>query len=222
MANSRITTTGDGSTIQFAINFTLGYLAQEHVTCQVGGEVDGFGDPSYRTLTWITSSLVEVGGTTPADGEEIIFERTVPKDELWHNYSDGVAIEDTHLDESNTQLMHCVHEIIDGRLATLSEDLDMGGFKLTNVAQGVADTDGVNVIQVANMIAAAAGLGGSFPASGITYSNTTSGLTATNIQAAIDELDSTLDTTNTAVALNTAKITDNRTATRVALFKTLI
>ena len=150
MANSRIVTTGDGSTTQFAINFTLGFLDRDHVTCQVNNEVDGSGDPVYRTLTWINDGLVQVGGAVPGNGESVVFERTVPKNELWHDYSDGVPVDDEHLDESNKHTIMMVHEIIDGRINEFIADLNMSGFKITNMADGVLNTDAATVGQIGN------------------------------------------------------------------------
>ena len=54
MANSVVTATGDGVTVQYTLNFTLGILRRDYVTCRVGSEVDGAGDPVYRTLEWVS------------------------------------------------------------------------------------------------------------------------------------------------------------------------
>lgn len=148
MANSRIVTSGDGIKKQFAVNFTLGLLDREHVTVRVGDEVDGSNEPVYRSITWINDGLIEVGGDTPANGESVVIERTVPKTALWHNYSKGVSIDDEHLDESNLQLMMAIHELLDGRLAALTTELDMGGFKIINLAEGEDDTDAATMSQL--------------------------------------------------------------------------
>ena len=157
MANSIIEYTGDGSTTQYAINFTLGNLKREYVQCRVNNEVDGLGDPAYRTLTWITDGLVEIQGTTPGSGVPIVFTRTMPKDALIHDYSDGAAIEEENLDESNLQNLMSIHEFLDGRLTSpINNDLDLGGNKIINLADGTADTDGATVKQLNDTIAAVA------------------------------------------------------------------
>jgi len=156
MAHSIITYTGDGVLVQFAIDFTLGILSRDHVTCQVNNEVDGNNDPVFRTLTFITDGLVDIGGTVPADGDEIEFLRTVPKTILQHRYMDGVAINDEHLDDSNLQLIMISHELLDGRSTFLTNvDIDMNGFKITNLADGVLDTDAATVGQIGNSGASA-------------------------------------------------------------------
>lgn len=152
MANSIITATGDGSTTQYPLNFTLGILNRDYVTCRVGSEVDGLGDPVYRTLEWITDGLVNVQGTVPGNGVPIVFKRTVPKDQLIHDYSDGVPIIESNLDESNLQTMMAIHEFLDGRLESgFVQDLNMNGFKITNLGDGTALTDAVNRGQLEDM-----------------------------------------------------------------------
>jgi hypothetical protein len=149
MANSIITYTGNGVTTQFALNFTLGILDREHVKCRVGSEVDGLGDPVYRTLEWITDGLVNVQGTVPANGVAVVFTRTVPKDELVHDYENGAAIEESNLDDSNKQSLMAIHEFLDGRLeGGFAQDLTMNGFKITDLGDGVADTDAANMRQL--------------------------------------------------------------------------
>lgn len=153
MAFSVITYTGDGATTQYALNFELGILSRDHVQCRVGDEVDGLGDPLYRTLTWITDGLVEIQGDVPALDEPIRFTRTVPKDALIHDYSDGAAIQEENLDESNLQSLMAIHEFLDGRITSFSDNLDLGGFKIVNVGAGSADTDVATMQQLNATIA---------------------------------------------------------------------
>lgn len=93
MANSIITVLGNGSTTQYPLNFTLGILSRDYVTCRVGSEVDGLGAPVYRTLEWVTDGLVNIQGAVPGNNVPIVFKRTVPKDELQHDYSDGFQLQ---------------------------------------------------------------------------------------------------------------------------------
>lgn len=147
MAHSIITYEGDGVTTQYALNFTLGFLSREDVQCRVNDEVDGLGDPAYRTLTWITDGLVEIQGDVPEDGDSIVFTRTVDKTALVHDYENGDPIEESNLDESNKQTMMAVHEFLDGRIESFSDDLDMTGFKITNMAPGTESGDAVEYDQ---------------------------------------------------------------------------
>ena len=132
---------GDGSTTQYAINFTLDYLAEEHVICEVEGEVDGGGNPIPRTLSFITTNLVDVGDA-PANGLEIIIRRETPKTALWHDYQDGAGIIELNLDESNLQNLMIAHEVLDGYSTTRAIDLDMNEFNITGMADPVNAQDG--------------------------------------------------------------------------------
>lgn len=158
MAYSYLTYPGDGSTVTFAINFTLGYLSREYVKCRVGDEVDGLGDPAYRTITWINDGLVSISGAPPEPGQTVVFTRTVPKDSLIHDYSNGADIEESNLDDSNKQLLMALQEFIDGRTGTITGGLDMGGNKITNLLAGSSPSDAVTYQQVSDMIAGGIGL----------------------------------------------------------------
>lgn len=156
MANSIITVLGDGVTTQYPLNFTLGILKREYVTCRVGDEVDGLGDPAYRTLEWVTDGLVNIQGAVPGDDVPIVFKRTIPKTVLLHNYSDGVPIVESNLDESNLQHIMSIHEFLDGRLeGGFVQELNMNNFKIINVAPGVDDADAANMSQINELIPAA-------------------------------------------------------------------
>jgi microcystin-dependent protein len=154
MANSIITELGDGVTTQYALNFTLGVLKREYVTCRVGDEVDGFDQPIYRTLEWITDGLVNIQGDVPGNNVPIVFKRTMPKDMLIHDYSDGVPIIEANLDESNLQNLMAIHEFLDGRLdGGFVQDVNMNGYKITNLGDGEDDEDAANMRQLNETVA---------------------------------------------------------------------
>lgn len=141
MALSQYTTTGNGSSNTFSINFTLGIYNRESVTCWVEGEVDGLGDPIYRTLTWINDGMVTVDGAIIGSGVPVRFIRTMNKSELANDYANGDPIIEENLDKSNKQLMMAVHEVIDGRIGPIEQNIDMGGYKLTNAGEPTDDGD---------------------------------------------------------------------------------
>lgn len=152
MAYSIYTAYGDGVTNQFTISFGLGYIDKADVKCRVNKEVDGLGQPSYRPLTWITDSLIQVGGTVPANGNLVEFIRTVSKTSLVHDYSDGVEIQEKNLDDSNKQILMAVQEVLDGRFESgLATDLDFANHKAINVATGINPNDAVNLTQLEDM-----------------------------------------------------------------------
>lgn len=111
--NSIIEYTGDGSTIQYAINFTGGYTSEDHVYCQVNNEVDGSGDPVYRTLTFISEGLVDIGGTVPGLGEPIEFKRITPVDTPVVDFEDGVVFTEADIDAGFQQVLFGVQEAQD-------------------------------------------------------------------------------------------------------------
>jgi hypothetical protein len=75
-----------------------------------------------------------------------------------------------------------------GEANQMLNDLDMNSNDILNASSVNADVIVLNGTQITPTGTT------SLPASGLTYDNSTSGLTATNVQDAIDEVDSTLDT----------------------------
>lgn len=145
MPLSRVIAIGDGSTTQFAISYTLGYLSEADITCRVGEEVDGGGDPVYRDLTFINPGLVEVQGAVPGDGVRVVFDRTMDETALLVDFADGDVLNDENLTLANKQIMYLVHQLLDGRFNTFSSDLDMGGFQLRNLGEPTEDGDAVTL-----------------------------------------------------------------------------
>lgn len=150
MANSIITTDGSNGFGPYTLNFTLGIIAREHVKCRVNSEVDGGGDPVYRDIEWITDGMVNIDSGVEPDGDDTVsFIRTVPDDELIHDYSDGATIIEQNLDESNLQSIMLIHQFLDGRLTSpFQNDLDMGGFRIVNMSPGIDDDDAATAEQI--------------------------------------------------------------------------
>lgn len=166
MAYSIIQYTATGLTNTYAINFALGFNNRNEVTCQVNNEVDGLGAPVYRSLTWINDGLVTVDGVLLTAGWPVVFKRTVTKTTLIHDYSNGEAIEESNLDESNKQNLMAIHEVLDGRLTSaLQQDLDMGTHKITNLVDGINPQDAVTFSQL-NGVTGGAGNGAYLDVSG--------------------------------------------------------
>lgn len=145
MPLSRVIAIGDGVTTQFAISYTLGYLSEDDITCRVGEEVDGGGDPVYRDLTFINPGLVEVLGAVPGDGVRVVFDRTMDETALLVDFADGDVLNDENLTLANKQIMYLVHQLLDGRFNAFSSDLDMGGFQLKNLGEPTDDGDAVTL-----------------------------------------------------------------------------
>jgi len=114
MAYSTIVVPGDGVTTQIPVNFALGFInAATDITCRVGTEVDGSGNPAYRTLGWLSSTLVQVGGAPAAIGQNYVFTRTVTKTALIVDWEDGEGITGPNLNTAQEQAIMIGHEALD-------------------------------------------------------------------------------------------------------------
>lgn len=143
MAYSRVIIVGDGHTTQFSVNFALDYLLEADVTCRVGAEADGAGAPIYRTLTFLSTNLVEVQGAAPGNGVDIVFERTVPKDTLRVDFSNGDQLDEDNLTIAQKQVIMAVQEALDGRTVQ-AVDLDANAHRIINLATPIDATDAAN------------------------------------------------------------------------------
>jgi hypothetical protein len=88
----------------------------------------------------------------------------------------------------------------------MENDLDMNSNDILN-----ADTINSDIIILNGTQITPSGTT-TLPATALTYDNTTSGLTATDVQAAIDEVDADLDTAEATIVTNTADIATNTAA----------
>jgi hypothetical protein len=145
MSLSRIVAIGNGLVNQFAVNFALGYIKIADVTCQVNNELDGFGDPVYRTITVITPGLLQISGAIPGVGVDVVFTRTVSADTLLVDWEDSAVMNDDNLNLAQKQLIMLVHQVIDGRFEAFTTNLDMGGFQIKNLADPTLPQDAVTI-----------------------------------------------------------------------------
>lgn len=137
----------DGATNTFSVNFSLGFLSRSNVQVFVDGEVDGQGTPVPRDFTWLSDSLITVSGATiPADTRVDIV-RTVSKTALFNNFEDGDPLIEKNIDGSLTQLIHLVHEVLDGRFGTFVQDIafEGSGHRIRNMLDPLEGGDGVNL-----------------------------------------------------------------------------
>ncbi len=118
MANSVINYTGDGVTTQWAFSFTDGYTSEDDITVRVNNEVDGSGDPVYRTRTFINAGLLEIGGAVPGVGEAIEIRRTTDVSSPVNDFENGTILSESALDAGFRQAMYGIQEALDNSLAT--------------------------------------------------------------------------------------------------------
>lgn len=142
MGYSRIRFPGDGVTDTFNVVFTLGQISEEDVTAYVEGEVDGSGNPVPRPITFLSPTSIVLGGDIPStNGKVITFDRTVDKDRLLVDYEDGDIMNEENLNTSQKQMIMAVHEVLDGRFSTATQNFDMGGNRIVNVGEPIDPSD---------------------------------------------------------------------------------
>lgn len=137
-SQSILTFPGDGVTTQWTLNFASGYLNKADITCRVNEEVDGSGYPAYRTITWISETLVEISGAVPGVGEDVVFQRTTDNDVPINSYSGGDAFSSSAIDTSLLQLLLVTQENSDA-LDVLVADLGLADYP--TVTSLLASTD---------------------------------------------------------------------------------
>lgn len=142
MAYSEIAIPSDGSTMLFTVNFALGYINRDEVTCRANNEVDGSGNPVYRTLTWVSDTQVQVSGTPLAAGLNYVFKRTVEKDTLIVDWEDGNGITEENLNTAQKQGIMIAHEALD--VAERSVKMPVG-YEAYEFAPGLVAGDVVGV-----------------------------------------------------------------------------
>ena len=141
MSLSRVIKVGDGSTTQFTVNFALGFLSRDDVTVRVGNEVDGAGNPAYRTITWLSDTLLEVSGPPAGVGIKVAFDRATDRDTLAVDFENGDEFSEDNLNTAQKQALMLAHEALDGKIDILIQDLNFGTFRAVNVGEPVEATD---------------------------------------------------------------------------------
>jgi hypothetical protein len=167
MALSRIIRIATGSSNTFAVSFALGFEANADISARVEGEL------ADRNIDFSVPGFMTLDGATIAADLEVAFLRTVSRDSLDVDWADGAALTGDNMDKAQLQALRLVHEALDRRFEAASGDMDINGYRLTNVGTPVDDTDGVNKqyvdagipVQVAAAEAAAASAIGSAAAS---------------------------------------------------------
>src|SRR5690606_2655886 len=114
MALATVTKIGDGVTNTWSVEFAMGYVSPDDITCQVNNEVDGANNPVYRDITILTNVLFQISGSVPAAGHEVVFRRTVSETERRVDWERASVVTELNLDTSDLQIWHKLHELLDG------------------------------------------------------------------------------------------------------------
>lgn len=141
MALSIVSIPGDGVTDTFNVSFALGILDRTSVTAWVTGEFDGGGNKVYRTITYLTDTMLKISGAKAGVGVMVVFTRTVSQTNLIVNYEDGDIMNEVNLNTSQKQALMLVHQVLDGRFSAFIQNVSAGGFKITNLGTPTVGTD---------------------------------------------------------------------------------
>ena len=130
MANTVLTFTGDGSTVDYPVTFD--YLAKKFVYVYVDGvELTGNVDYTFLNNTTIRFNIA------PASGTIITIRRSTSAKERIVSFNDGSILKANDLDLSSLQTFHIAEEAKDMVVDTLSEnddgELDARFRKIINV-----------------------------------------------------------------------------------------
>lgn len=144
MALSAVNYQGTGTLTDFGLNFTLGYLRKEHIHAYIkpANTVDFVEDTKFIFINQDTGIRFN---TAPPAGSTVQIRRITPNNSLLHDYENGSLVIEKNLDESNKQAVMLMHEAIDGFTDVgAGSDLDMGGLRITNLGDPLANGDAVN------------------------------------------------------------------------------
>ena len=156
MANTIRPYTGDGTTVLYNIDFTLGYIRKAYVYVYLEGNLY----TDQLAYTYINDTQIQL--TTPvANGTVFNIRRVVPRDSIVNDYEDGASLQEENLDDSFKQAIMALEEIQDGYTDpsgtfSVNTDLDMLNNKIVNLGAAVNPNDAVRLVDAE----ALAGVGG--------------------------------------------------------------
>jgi hypothetical protein len=146
--------TGNGVTTSYV--FTFPYLDDGDIRVSIDGVL---------TTAWsLTGPQTLLFTSAPANGANIRIYRDTTVDSLYATFSSGSSIRAADLNENYTQGLYLMQELKDGTILSDGQvpmvgNLDLGGFRILNVATPTAGTDAVNRNYVQGIIAAGIGDG---------------------------------------------------------------
>ena len=143
MAYSYLTYTGNGSTTQYAINFS--YIDTTHIKAYLDGTVTTAFSVSDSTLTF---------NTAPSNGVVIRIERETPIDARLVDFQDGSVLTQAELDMSANQNFFIAQEVTDDQAnnlrLTTADVFDAQSKRIINVANPTGNNDAVNKTYLEN------------------------------------------------------------------------
>lgn len=202
--------TGDGSTKQFPINFSLDYISRGDVSCYVDG--------APVTFTWLSEGLIDLD-SVPASGAYVRISRKTDVTKLINDYQNGSVIIEQNLDDSFSQTVMSVQEIYDSVVDALTVDsadgkVDALNRVIKNLADGVNDQDAATVGQIGPFVSSASA---SAAAALVSENNAaTSETNAATSESNINGKLATIQSNGSSVEDNVSTITSEPIATQLA------
>jgi hypothetical protein len=140
MANSFVRYTGNGSTTQYAISFT--YRDQADITVTINGV-------ATTAFTYNSAGTQITFSSPPANLSAIEIRRTTSQTSRLVDYAAGSVLTENDLDTDSNQAFFMSQEAIDDagdviKIDNANFQWDVQNKRLTNVADPVDNTDGVN------------------------------------------------------------------------------
>jgi hypothetical protein len=139
MAFSTQRVTSDGTLSSLALS--IDYFDRD--------EISVFFDDIVDALPWawvgLTEKTISFSPDVP-NGVEVLVRRTTPLDEVFHDFDGGAAFVATTVDENFKQVLHIAQEAVEGgTVGDFFNNLNMHGYKITNLGNPVDPGDAVNL-----------------------------------------------------------------------------
>jgi microcystin-dependent protein len=112
-------------------------------------EISVFFDNIVDALPWswvgLTEKTISFSPDVP-NGVEVLVRRTTPLAEVFHDFDGGAAFVATTVDENFKQVLHIAQEAVEGgTTGDFFNNLNMHGYKITNLGDPVNPGDAVNL-----------------------------------------------------------------------------
>lgn len=105
-------------------------------------------DVEVNDFTWDSDTLIRFGAALEASTKVTVVRRTA-RDYLYILFAEGAAFIKENLDTQNTQFLHLAQELVEGRaIDGFFGEINMNGYKITNLGPGTELGDAVNVGQL--------------------------------------------------------------------------
>lgn len=123
------------------VNVEMAYLDRSYIHLYLN-------DVEVRDFTWSSDTLLRLDAML-TDSTKVTVVRRTARDILYIYFAEGAAFIKENLDTQNTQFLHLAQELVEGRaIDGFFGEINMNGYKITNLAPGTALTDAANLGQV--------------------------------------------------------------------------